>query len=389
MKKTIKFLAVLLTVLCIALFSCITYTIKNTPDTVYTTGAKIQLDSEYIKCSVQDDGYGSNYQLKFLNVFPVKDVNVVYTTSKSVVLCGNQFGIKIYSNGCVITSISGVLSNGECKNPAYEAGLRKGDIIISINGNMIQSNDDVERVVANSDTRLKIVYERNGKKYNASAYSVVSSVDGQKRLGIWIKDSIAGIGTATFYNPNNGITAGLGHGIYENESDVLMPLNDGAVCDVEPCGIIPSKSGYIGEISAKLDSKNYGYIIENSECGIYSSGQTVEGTVIEVADAQDVKTGNAQLYLSLDDGECKYYDCIIKKIDYKSEYKNMIVEITDNDLLNKTGGIVQGMSGTPIIQNGKIVGALTHVFVDDCTKGYGVFAITMAMKTESLAEKLN
>ena len=168
-----------------------------------------------------------------------------------------------------------------------------------------------------------------------------------------------------------------------------MPLNDGAVCEVRACGIEKSSSGYIGEIRANLYSDNFGKIIGNNDCGIYFKGDTLEGETIEVADISKVYVGKAKLYLSLNDEEKKYYDCNIKKVDYKSDYKNLIVEITDKELLEKTGGIVQGMSGTPIIQNGRLVGALTHVFVNDPKKGYGVFASTMSAETNELAEKTN
>ncbi len=384
MKKRIKQAAVVLTALCTVIFSCIIYTSKTTPNKIYSFDSKIEFNNEYINCSkVSGTVSNKTYQIKLLNLFPVKDVTVVNTSNQKVVLGGKQFGIKIYSSGCIVTSVSGVITENGCKNPAYDAGIRKGDIIISINGQNVTSNDDVSEIVSNSDEKLKIVYERKGKKCTATAYSVISSADNTKRLGIWIKDSIAGVGTTTFYNPANGISAGLGHGIYDNESGILMPLDDGAVCDVKPYGLVKSKTGSIGEINASLISENSGSIIENCECGIYFSGKEYEGDLIEIANVSSIYTGKAQLYLSLEGGPCKYYDCKIKKIDYNSDYKNLVVEITDEELIKKTGGIVQGMSGTPIIQNGKLVGALTHVFVNDCKKGYGVFAVNMLDKAES------
>lgn len=390
MKKRIKCLTLVLSVLCSIIYSCIIYTSVSTPDIIYSLNDKTVFNNEYINCSSVSNSYSESlYEIKFLNIFPIKNVKVLNLKNQNVILGGTQFGIKIYSSGCIITSVTGVLTSEGCKNPAYDAGIRKGDIIFSINGKEISSNNDVEKIVESSDEKLKIVYERNGKKCTTTAYSVISSVDGKRRLGIWIKDSIAGIGTTTFYNPANGITAGLGHGIYDNETNILMPLNDGAVCEVRACGIEKSSSGYIGEIRANLYSDNFGEIIGNNDCGIYFTGDPLEGETIEIADISKVYVGKAQLYLSLNGEEKKYYDCNIKKVDYKSDYKNLIVEITDDELLEKTGGIVQGMSGTPIIQNGRLIGALTHVFVNDCKKGYGVFAMTMSAETTELAEKTN
>ena len=390
MKKRIKCLTLILSVLCSIIYSCIVYTSISTPNIIYSSNDNAVFINEYINCSnVSSNNSESIYEIKLLNIFPVKNVKVLNSKKQNVILGGDQFGIKIYSSGCIVTTVSGVLTGEGCKNPAYEAGIRKGDIIFSINGKKISSNNDVEKIVENSHEKLKIVYERNGKKCTTTAYSVISRADEKRRLGVWIKDSIAGIGTTTFYNPENGITAGLGHGIYDNETNILMPLNDGAVCEVRACGIEKSSSGYIGEIRANLYSDNFGKIIGNNDCGIYFKGDTLEGETIEVADISKVYVGKAKLYLSLNGEEKKYYDCNIKKVDYKSDYKNLIVEITDKELLEKTGGIVQGMSGTPIIQNGRLVGALTHVFVNDPKKGYGVFASTMSAETNELAEKTN
>lgn len=390
MKKGIKALSALLSIICVFVFSGIYYISSEVPDTVYTTSPDVVINNDCINCITSNNNENSKYyELKLLNIFPVKNIELISAKSNQVALSGEQFGVKLYASGSVITSVSSVLTAEGCSNPAYDAGLRKGDVIISINGHDICSNSDVESIVSNSESKLSIVYERNGKRYSTTAYSVKSISDGKNRLGIWIKDSIAGVGTSTFYNPANGITAGLGHGIYENETDVLMPLNEGIICDVELCGISESKEGCIGEISARLSDENNEYVIENCDCGIYSSGREKTGRLIDVANVTEIKTGYAQLYLSIDGNPPELYDCEIKSVDYKSEYKNLIVEITDDELLQKTGGIVQGMSGTPIIQNGKLVAALTHVFVNDCKKGYAVFAMTMLVETEQLSEKLN
>ncbi len=378
MKKTIKIISAVLLIVCTFIFSNIYYLTNNMPNIIYSDNKILFSDAKSQSCSVVRSSSGSeNYELNFLGIIPVKNIKIKNREIKKVVLCGNQFGIKVYSSGSIITSISGVITESGCKNPAYEAGLRKGDIIISINDEPVCSNLDIERIVKNSDDKLKIVYERNHKKYTTTAYPVICSTDNCRKLGIWIKDSIAGIGTATFYITEYDITAGLGHGVYDNETNVLMPLNEGAVCEVNNYVITPSTDGVIGDISGTLDYNNFGTILKNSENGVYFNGCEFKGETVEIGSCYEIKREKAQIYLSLNGEEARYYDCQIEKINYNDKSKNLIIKITDNELLEQTGGIIQGMSGAPILQNGKLVGAVTHVLVNDTTSGYGIFIDNM------------
>ena len=378
MKKTIKIISAVLLIVCTFIFSNIYYLTNNMPSIIYSDNKILFSDAKSQICSVVRSSSGSeNYELNFLGIIPVKNIKIKNREIKKVVLCGNQFGIKVYSSGSIITSISGVITENGSKNPAYEAGLRKGDIIISINDEVVCSNSDIERIVKNSDDNLKIVYERNDKKYTTTAYPVICSTDNCRKLGIWIKDSIAGIGTATFYITEYDITAGLGHGVYDNETNVLMPLNEGAVCKVNNYVITPSTDGVIGDISGTLDYNNFGTILKNSENGVYFNGCEFKGETVEIGSCYEIKREKAQIYLSLNGEEARYYDCQIEKINYNDKSKNLIIKITDNELLEKTGGIIQGMSGAPILQNGMLIGAVTHVLVNDTTSGYGIFIDNM------------
>ncbi|MBQ2815413.1 MAG: SpoIVB peptidase [Clostridia bacterium] len=377
MKKIIKTISVVLLITCSYIFSNIYYLSNNTPNTIYSDNFLSLSGDNALNCSVAGNSDNGNYELKYLNIFPVKNITIKNKAVKNVVLCGNQFGIKLYSSGSIITSVSGVLTESGSRNPAYEAGLRKGDIIISINDEEILSNADIERIVKNSDEKLKIVYERNNKKYKTIAYSVVCATDNCKKLGIWIKDSLAGIGTATFYIKETGVTAGLGHGIYDNETNVLIPLNEGAICEVDNFVVSRSVDGVVGDISGNLSHENIGEIIKNSDNGVYFNGIEYSGELVEIGSSSKIKKANAQIYLSLNGEECRYYDCEIKKINYNEKTKNLIIKIIDEELLEKTGGIIQGMSGAPILQNGKLIGAVTHVLVNDTSSGYGIFAENM------------
>lgn len=367
----------ILFVACSYVFTNIYFLTNCTPNIIFTDKKAFLIYNSDLKCSVSNINDSENYELKFLNIFPVKNIRIKNNDIKKVVLCGNQFGIKIYSSGSIVTSISGVLTENGCKNPAFDAGIRKGDIILSINGESICCNSDIERIVKNSDEKLKIVYERNNKKYTTTAYSVICATDNTKKLGMWIKDSIAGIGTATFYVKETGVTAGLGHGVYDNETNVLMPLNEGAVCEVDNYVVSRSCDGVIGDISGNLSSENCGKIIKNSDNGVYFNGVEYDGEMVEIGHSSEIKKGKAQIYLSLNGEECKYYDCVIEKVKYNEKSKNLIIRLTDKELLDKTGGIIQGMSGSPIIQDGKIIGAVTHVLVNDSTSGYGIFIENM------------
>lgn len=378
MKRLIRVISVILLIVCSYVFTNIYYLTESTPNIIFSDKRTITLTDEDIKCSVSNiNGSSENYELKFFNIFPVKNIKIKNNDIKKVVLCGNQFGIKIYSSGSIVTSISGVLTENGCKNPAYDSGIRKGDVILSINDEPISCNSDIERIVKNSDEKLKIVYERNDKKYTTTAYSVICAADNSKKLGMWIKDSIAGIGTSTFYIKETGIAAGLGHGVYDNETNLLMPLSDGAVCGVDNYVVSRSSDGIIGDISGNLSSENCGKIIKNSDNGVYFSGVEYDGKMVDIGHSSEIKIGNAQIYLSLNGEECRYYDCVIEKIKYNDKSKNLIIRITDKELLDKTGGIIQGMSGSPIIQNNKLIGAVTHVLVNDSTSGYGIFIENM------------
>ena len=377
MKKIIKIISVILLLTCSYIYSNVYYLWNNTPNVIYSDNFKALLNDNTLNCSVAKDSNNGNYELKFLNIIPVKNIKIKENDIKSVVLCGNQFGIKLYTSGSIITSISGVLTESGNRNPAYEAGLRKGDIIISINGEAIHSNADISRIVKNSNDKLKIVYERNNKKYKTIAYSVVCATDNCKKLGIWIKDSLAGIGTATFYIKETGVTAGLGHGIYDNETNVLLPLNEGVICKVDNYIVSRSANGIVGDISGNLSHDNIGEILKNSNNGVYFNGVKYNGDLVEIGSSGEIKRDHAQIYLSLNGEECRYYDCEIEKINYNEDTKNLIIRITDEELLEKTGGIIQGMSGAPILQGGKLIGAVTHVLVNDTASGYGIFIENM------------
>ena len=224
---------------------------------------------------------------------------------------------------------------------------------------------------------------RKDQSFECKMSASLSLSDKKYKTGIWVRDSTAGIGTMTYYNPENGTFAGLGHGICDVDTTELMPLLRGTVVDVEITDIIKGRRGLPGELKGSFDTLKRGSLTENTDFGVFgvldSQPESAYGEPVEIAFAKDIHEGKASIYTELDtDTGIEEYEVNISSINRKSDSgKNFVVEITDERLLERTGGIVQGMSGSPVIQDGKLIGAVTHVLVNDPAKGYGLFIENM------------
>ena len=320
----------------------------------------------------------SNAKIMLFDSVPVKDVNVNVTERKNVILGGMPFGIRIYTDGLVVSGTSNVGN----KNPSSDAGISAGDIILSVNGENLDTNEQLLNAVEKSKgDPLAVKAVHDGKEYFAEITPVFDESVKKYRIGLMVRDSCAGIGTMTFIDPENNSFAGLGHGICDTASGSLMPLERGDIVNAEITSVSKSICGNPGALTGTFsDTSPTGTITANSELGIYGTLciNDFPKNTIPVAFKQEVKRGNAQILTTVDNEPPKFYDISIEDISYNNNSpKNMIIRITDKNLLKKTGGIVQGMSGSPIIQNNMLVGAVTHVFVNDTTQGYGVFAENM------------
>ena len=331
--------------------------------------------------------------LSLMGVIPVKSVNIRVVKQRYVALSGESFGIKIFTKGVMVVGMSDVKSDKGNINPAKNAGLKIGDIILKANGKEVNSNTELsEAINISGGKELKMTVKRDDDIFTTKFKPVLSSDTGTYKAGLWVRDSTAGLGTMTFYSAVNGAFAGLGHGIVDVDTGILLPINSGEIVKTEILSVTKSKKGSAGEICGAFTGETLGTLTENSSCGLYGYYKDFEQSenLILIANKQDVKTGNAKIYTTLDNGEPKYYDCVIERVDYtNSEQKNLLVRINDERLIEKTGGIVQGMSGSPIIQNGQLVGALTNVFVNDPEKGYAVFAEEMYDKMMETTQSLN
>lgn len=327
--------------------------------------------------------YG-NYtvQAKLFGAIPVKEVNIEILPQTELVPVGDVFGVKFFTKGVIVIGTTEIESADGFINPAEKAGIKKNDIITKINGTEINTVEALADMIEKS--KGKPVFAsciRNGESFECEITPILSLSDKKYKTGIWVRDSTAGIGTITYYDPETGAFAGLGHGICDIDTGELMPLLRGCVVDVEITSIIKGKSGSPGELKGAFSDKKKGVLIKNTQAGVFGILDNAPETTMSpmpVASKEEVCEGNASILVNVDGSGVKEYSVSLSRIDKHSDgTKCFVVEITDDNLISLTGGIVQGMSGSPIIQNGKLIGALTHVLVNDPKKGYGIFIENM------------
>ncbi|MBQ4312598.1 MAG: SpoIVB peptidase [Clostridia bacterium] len=343
----------------------------------------LSVDESVLETSLES---GTQYDAKarLFGVIPIGTVEVQITEQEYVELCGVPIGLKMYLGGVIVAGTTDVVTDKGGVNPGELAGLRDGDIISKVGGREIKSALDLIESVEQSDGRsLTLTVLRDGKELTGvSLTPVFSVVDNCYRAGIWVRDSSAGIGILTFVQPDTKLFGGLGHAICDSESGVIMPISDGEITDVILTGVKPGARGVPGELIGYLGEHTLGRLTVNSERGVYGVYESVlpEGGQYPVAFKQEIREGKAQMLTSLPGAtEPQLYDIVIEKINYddSTPTRNMVIRVTDERLLEVSGGIVQGMSGSPILQEGKFVAAATHVFVNDPTKGYAIFAENM------------
>ncbi len=338
-------------------------------------------------------GESFSVDLKAFGIIPISQIDVEVVDELYVAVLGSPFGMRIFTNGVMVTSLSDVQTENGVERPAKKAGIKLGDYIISINGQAVTTNEDVMSIVEKSNgNKLKFEVLRGNTKIYINFCAVKSKETDSYKIGLWVKDSSAGIGTLTFYSPVNDIICGLGHGICEEETGELINIKSGSIVDAQ---IISSEKGEIGapgKLNGRMLYQTVGTIEKNCQMGVYSrlTGKLEFSNLTEIALKQEVKNGKAQILCTIDEKGPQLYDCEIevRSSAYHNKVQNLLVTVTDKKLLEKTGGIVQGMSGSPILQNGKLIGAVTHVLIDNPTKGYGIFAENMLETAQSVAENL-
>ena len=326
-------------------------------------------------------------EVKAFGLFPVKTARVKVSQRRYVTVGGRIFGIRLYTRGVLIVGSEEIDTAAGAVSPAARAGLKKGDIILEINGAPVSRNNDISSAVESSGgDEIELLIERAGKKQTVSLLPARSRTDKKFKAGLWVRDSSAGIGTVTFYDRKNGIFAGLGHAVCDVDTGEVLPISGGDAVNAAIKGCYKGKDGSPGELCGVFAPGEIGELYENCGIGVYGAFEALpQGEEIPVAIIDEVKTGKAQIISTVDGNGPQYYDIEITKLYTKSGQRNMTVEVCDERLIEKTGGIVQGMSGSPIIQNGMLVGAVTHVFVNDPRKGYAIFAQTMIDEAERIS----
>lgn len=309
---------------------------------------------------------------------PVKSVAVSSVDDSYVYLGGDALGVKIHTGGVIVV---GVNSEGSA---AARAGLQKGDFIIKADGEKTDTVEKLADIIAQSGGRsIKLVYKRNGKERTAELFAE-KDAGGIYKAGMWIRDSTAGIGTVT-YVTKDGVFASLGHGISDADTGMLMPLERGTAVKISVDSAVKGKPNAPGELKGSFGTEKAGTLVSNTATGLYGTMNAEaieERELIKLGSKRELHTGKAQIIASVGNEGAKYYDIEISQIvKGTDDGKNFIIKVTDEELIKKTGGIVQGMSGSPIIQDGKLVGAVTHVLVSDPVKGYGIFIENMLENT--------
>ena len=321
-----------------------------------------------------------------------ESVNATLQPPRQVYVSGEAFGIKLYTNGVIVVGTQAVDTAQRRINPAAEAGIEVGDIIVSINNMNVYTSNEVSAILSDNNGKpYKIRLKRNGRYKTFNLTPVYSEREGCYKAGMWVRDSTAGIGTITYYDKKTGTFAALGHQVNDVDTNELMPLLEGEAVCANVTKIQKASAGTTGSLSCDFEDKTIGSLLENSSLGLYGSYSFINEKAypVSVASKQEVHKGRAQILSTIEGDKPELYDIEIIRISLHGgrEQKDIVFKVTDKELLKATGGIVQGMSGSPIIQNNKLVGAVTHVIVNNPEKGYAVFAQTMLERSDNLVKQ--
>lgn len=311
---------------------------------------------------------------------PVKNVRLCFMPEKKVEVIGKTVGICVDAKGVLVLGVGEVRGFDKKDYAPCKNILKSGDIILSVNGKSVETKEELSQL-ADSETPVKIQALRDDKNITVEVSPVKSVDEGKYKLGLWVRDSTQGIGTITYYDRSNNTFGALGHPINDVDTGKLMEIDGGEILEAKTKKAEKGKAGTPGSLIGDIYfDKTIGYVESNQKNGIFGHMcSDIKGIEMPIGYKNDVKVGEASIYVNINGKFVEKYSIHIDSINKynTSDTKNFILTVTDKRLLNETGGIVQGMSGCPIVQNGKLIGAVTHVFVNDPTKGYGIFIENM------------
>lgn len=312
----------------------------------------------------------------------LKTISVNVIPKTKVIPIGRTIGMKLYTNGVLVVGMTEIQGKRNTKEKPYEnSGIEEGDTIVEINNKEINNtNELIEAINESNGNEINVKYLKEGKIYETMINP--AETGSEYKLGLWVRDAAAGVGTLTFYEPNTNMFMSLGHGIEDIDTGKIVEISNGELVTANIISIIQGKKDNPGEIRGTIANGNViGKISKNTDLGVYGNITNKENIGIsldkevEVANRDEIKEGKASIICQLDNNSPQEYEIEIEKIyiNNNKDNKSMVIKITDKNLLEKTGGIIQGMSGAPVLQNGKFIGAVTNVFVKDPTQGYAIF----------------
>lgn len=348
-----------------------------------TVSENIQTDFGTIEINPIQSGT-AKIDMSILGV-PVKSVSVNVSPEIKLVPVGKAVGVTVDTDGILVLGTGYVNKDTNEVCQPSKGVLKTGDLITHVNGEKITQKEELIEIVESSTGSLNISIVRNGETLQGTLTPIISTEDGKQKIGAWVRDCTQGIGTLTYYNPQTKGFGALGHGVYDIDTKSLLSIKDGKITETIISGIKKGEKGIPGELSGETDdTKVIGEIYQNTECGLYGKiySENVDFTeqeALPIATKENIKEGKAYILTNISGNKVEKYEINIESIDINTSNpsKCMIIRITDEKLLSQTGGIIQGMSGSPIIQDNHIIGAVTHVFVNAPTKGYGIFIENM------------
>lgn len=356
-------------------------------------GESVNVNSSFgIKINDENLETSNKLTVSLFNNIPIKEIEVSVVPKSQVIPVGDLIGLKLYTNGVLVVGMSEIegIDNKKYK-PYQESGIVEGDCIIEVNNNAVENIEELSTEVAKSNGEaINIKYIQN-QEIKVCSMEPVRTVSGQYKLGLWVRDSAAGVGTISYYEPESKIFGTLGHGITDIDTEQLIDISEGEFVTTKILNLIKGETNNPGKIQGNIEGgQNVGTVIKNTQYGLFGIANDLSmididaSNKMDVALREEIEIGKATILCDVDDEGVKEYDIEIEKIYLDNMYNNksMQIEVVDPDLIEKTGGIIQGMSGSPIIQNGKFVGAITYVLVNNAKKGYAVFGDMMIKESK-------
>ena len=328
----------------------------------------------------------SQVSVSLFGLFPLRDVEVEVREKRVLIPGGQSVGVAM--------QMAGVMVVGVAREGGAEQILKAGDTLLSLNGQPVNSAEEMTALVENSQGQpLHITYLRNGQQHEGLIQPLMDTQSGQYRLGIWVRSSTAGVGTLTFYDPETHFYGALGHAVNDSDTGRLFSVRTGKLLRASIVDVKKGLRGAPGELRGTFlkDPRLLGDIRRNTVYGVYGQADALSSPLyssgLPVGWRSSVHTGKATILSTVDDGGVRAYDVEITQVSRQrtAAQKSFVIKVTDEELLSKTGGIVQGMSGSPVIQDGCLIGAVTHVFVDDPTQGYGLYIEWMLQEADLMA----